>query len=678
VGALRSLPNVEIVGVTDVQPERARALAEQSGIRAYPSLEVLCDAGADVVHVLTPPDSHAEVAIAAMRLGCHVLVEKPLATSVEDCRRVAATAAEKGRVASVNHSLLYDPQVVRGLELVRSGGLGRVVAVDILRGSAYPPYRGGPLPPQYRSAGYPFRDLGVHALYLFQAFLGPIEGVSAMWDSIGGDPNLAYDEWRAMVRCRGGLGQFQLSWNVKPMQSQVVVQGTRGVLRLDLFLLFQALRRPMPLPKPAERVANALTDSLRPLVDVPVGIVKFATGVVKPYQGLRNLVGAFYEALDGERPLPVAIEDATSVVRWVEEVAGAADAEHAARVAALPRPEEADVLITGASGGLGGEVLRRLAPGRRVRVLVRRVPSEVPPGVGVAIGDLGDPEAVDRAVRGARTVVHAGAAMGGGWSEHECGTVVGTRNVVASCRRHGVRKLVHISSLSVSDWAGSDGRILSESTPWEPRPEDRGHYTRAKLEAEKIVSRAVAEQGLAAVILRPGQIFGGKIPLVTPAVARRAGRRWVVLGDGELRLPLVYVDDVVDAIVAALDGPLAGGEVVQLVDPHVLTQNEVLAAAFPGDARIVHVPRTVLFAGGRLSEVLLGVLGRKSPLSAYRLRSALARIGFSSDRARELLGWQPRVGVLEGVRRAARYARERAGGPGAGAAPSQKGPAPTR
>src|SRR5262249_2143445 len=207
------------------------------------------------------------VAVQALELGCHVLIEKPLATSVTDCQRVEAVAENRGLKASVNHSLLYDPQIARALEVVRSGKLGQVVSVDILRGSVYPPYRGGPLPPQYRSAAYPFRDLGVHALYLFQAFLGPIEQVSATWDSKGGDPNLAFDEWRALVRCRNGLGQFQLSWNVKPMQSQLIVQGTKAVLRVDLFLMFQALRAATPLPKAAERVVNALTDSIQPLVD---------------------------------------------------------------------------------------------------------------------------------------------------------------------------------------------------------------------------------------------------------------------------------------------------------------------------------------------------------------------------------------------------------------------------
>ena len=651
VAALRNLPSVELLGVTDVDPERARALAERLGIRAHPSLSALREAGADAIHVLTPPETHAEVALEALGLGCHVLIEKPLATSVEDCRRVQALAGSKGLVASVNHSLLFDPQIVRALECVRSGKLGEVVSVDILRGSAYPPFGGGRLPPQYRSAGYPFRDLGVHALYLFQAFLGPIEGVSGIWESRGGDPNLAFDEWRAQVRCERGLGQFQLSWNVKPMQSQIIVQGTRGVLRADLFLMFLAMRKAMPVPKPIERVVNALTDSMQPLVDVPWGVAKFATGVVKPYQGLRDLVAAFYEALDGEGPLPVTLSDATTVVRWVEEVAGAADADHAATVGRLPRADTADVLVTGASGGFGGAVLRRLAQGRRVRAFLRRAPAEVPAGVDVVLGDLGDPEAVERAVRGVGAVVHVGAAMKGGWEDHERATVVGTRNVVEACRRHGVKKLVHVSSMSVVDWAGSEGGLLSEASPDEPRPEDRGHYTRAKLEAERIVRAAAAEGALPAVILRPGQIFGGRLPLLTPAVARRAGGRWLVLGDGGLQLPLVYLDDVVDAVVSALDGPLISGEVIQIVDPYRLTQDEVLAQVLPAGARITHVPRVALFTVGKLSELGLGLLGRKSPLSRYRLQSALARVGFGPGRAEELLGWKPRVGVIEGIRR---------------------------
>jgi 2-alkyl-3-oxoalkanoate reductase len=69
------------------------------------------------------------------------------------------------------------------------------------------------------------------------------------------------------------------------------------------------------------------------------------------------------------------------------------------------------------------------------------------------------------------------------------------------------------------------------------------------------------------VILRPGQIFGGGIPLINGAVARSAGGRWLVLGDGKLELPLVYIDDVVDAIMCSITKRLSHGEVIQIIDP---------------------------------------------------------------------------------------------------------------
>ena len=722
VAALRRVPEVELLGFYDVDEARAAQAGERFGVSTYPSLAALREAGADCIHVLTPPHTHAAVALEALALGCHVLVEKPLAVEVSDCEQIEALAAEKGLRACVNHSLLFDPQVRRAREAIRQGRLGRVVSVDILRSSAYPPYPGGPLPPQYRTAGYPFRDLGVHALYLFQAFLGPIEHVEADWTSLGGDPNLAYDEWRAQVRCRDGLGQFQLSWNVKPLQSQMIIQGTRGVLRVDLFLMFQALRAVTPLPKTVERVLNAVTDSVQPLIDVPRGIYGFLRNQVLPYHGLQDLVAAFYRGMRDEGrgtrgeflipypssliPVPTAA-DAIPVVRWTEEIARAADRAHQERISQLRLSERVPVLVTGASGALGSELVKRLrAEGQRVRLLQRRVPEVVLHGMEIALGDLGDPEAVDRAVRGARVVIHAGAAMKGGWTEHECATVIGTRNVLEACCKHGVEKLVHISSLSVVDWAGSgvqavrgdEGRAragerererpdpaparaptpararpfppLTESTPLEPRPEERGAYTRAKLQAEQLVVQYASTRGLPAVILRPGQIFGGRIPLLTPAVATRfAGTRrngrWFVLGDGRVPLPLVYIDDVVDAICLAAGSTLREAEIIQIVDPETLTQNEVLELMLgrgreargrsPG-ARVIRVPRGVVFAAGKLSEVALGMLGRTSPLSVYRLRSALTPRSFESTRAGGCplaggLGWRPRIGVREGIRR---------------------------
>jgi predicted dehydrogenase/nucleoside-diphosphate-sugar epimerase len=652
VQALRRIPGVEIVGVHDLDRAKAEALAGKFQLPVKGSLAELRAAGCDVIHVLTPPHTHAMVATAALEAGCHVLVEKPLATDADDCVRLRDLARAKGLEVGVSHSLLFDPQVRSALEAARHGKLGDVVAVDILRSSNYPPYAGGPLPPQYRTPGYPFRDLGIHGLYVLEAFLGPIERVDATWRPGSGDGNLMFNDWRAVARCARGLGQVQLAFGVKPLQHQIIVQGTKGVLRLDLFLMFQAWRRPAPLPKPAERIVNALTDSIQPLVDVPRNVVAFARKQLRQYHGVQELVIAFYEALAEKRRPPVTADDAISVVRWTEEVARAADRDGEERVRRFALSERVPVLVTGASGGLGSALVERLrASGQRVRVMVRSLPADAQPGLEYARGDLADPEAVDRAVHGAAVVYHAGAAMKGGWPDHQGGTVEGTRNVLAACRKHGVEKLVHVSSLSVIDWAGAQAFApVDENTPFEPRAEERGSYTRAKLEAEKLVA-AEAARGLPVVIVRPGQIFGRRIPLMTGAVARRAGGRYVVLGDGEMPLPLVYIDDVVDALMLAAKSNLRAGEVVQIVDPEPWTQNQVLAEVAGPSARVVRVPRSAVMAMGRASELMLGLLGKKSPVSPYRLSSALALRRFESQRARQLLDWKPRVGVREGIRR---------------------------
>jgi len=110
VAAVKKLaPEVELVGIVDLDQERARANAEKWGTTAHASLDALVAAGANVIHVLTPPAAHGAVAMAALERGCHVLIEKPITEDPEEARRIEALARKKGLVVSVNHSLLYDP-----------------------------------------------------------------------------------------------------------------------------------------------------------------------------------------------------------------------------------------------------------------------------------------------------------------------------------------------------------------------------------------------------------------------------------------------------------------------------------------------------------------------------------------------------------------------------------------
>ena len=191
----------------DVDSAKAAAMAKQHHTVSFASMANMGEAGTDVIHVLTPPHVHAAVALSAGNgLPC-------TGGKAAGCRggRLQQNPAQgptrKGcRFALTIHFCLTRKSA--GAAVVKSGKLGTVRSVDFLRSSQYPPYEGGVLPPQFRTAGYPFRDLGVHSLYLFEAFLGPIENVDASWASLGGEPNLAFDEWRARVRAAMDWGNF--------------------------------------------------------------------------------------------------------------------------------------------------------------------------------------------------------------------------------------------------------------------------------------------------------------------------------------------------------------------------------------------------------------------------------------------------------------------------------------
>lgn len=650
VQAMKQLLEIELIGIVDFDRKRAQAKAEPWGTIALDSFEQIVDAGANVVHILTPLPSRAKLALAALAKGCHVLIEAPIAETEADVLAIQKLAAAKDLTVAAAHTLLFDPQIIRALARVKAGAIGEVVAVEIHHTAHYPAYEGGGLPPWAARAGYPLRDQGVHGIYVLQALLGQIEDGECEQRSQGSDPNLAYDAWVVRLQCQRGLGELHLSFGGKAVH-QVIIQGTTGLLEIDLLAAFSGTRALSAHTKTLDRITNAVTGSLRPVLEKPVGLWKRVRKADPAHHDVRALVADFYARLAAHEPAATDLEEVAEVIKWVDRFARAAETDQAAERAAFTTAATVPFIVTGASGSLGKAVVERLlADGHKVRTFVRRMPTRREANVEYAFGNLGDPDAVDRAIAGAETVIHCGAATSGSWPEHKGATVVGTSNVIAACKKHKVKQLVHISSLSVVDWAGSAGNgAVTEETHLEPRAQERGAYTQAKLAAEKAVSDA-AQAGLPTVILRPGQIFGGGIPLINGAVARSTGGRWLVLGDGKLELPLVYIDDVVDAITSAITKKLTKGEVIQLIDPDHLTQAEVLSLA-GGAKKIVRVPRPVVFALGKLSELPLGVLGRQSPIAEYRLKSALAQLRYESMRASTLLGWRPRVGVREGIKR---------------------------
>ena len=660
LAALSRLEFIDLVGIADLDLKAAQTLATEWKIPcAVQTLAELSAKKPNVVFVLTPPSSHCLLTLEALNMNCHVLVEKPMADTVSDCDAMIACAKERGLVLSVNHSDRLDPVVLHALKLVQSGFCGDVMAVDFLRSSEYPPYAGGPLPSMVSQGSYPFRDLGVHGLCLLEAFLGQVRELTINYRSTTRNSNLKFDEWHVAAQCERGLGRVQLSWNVRPMQNKIIIQGTQAVIEIDRFLQVCRVNRNLPGPKFIGILVTSFLNAVKDVFRIPWNVVRVATGKIRPSPGIQCGAEEFVRALHEGHSPPVSAEEGRHIIDLMESVCRKADAERTAELEARFKPlKPAKTLVTGAAGFLGHALVKKLRiDGESIRVLVRRAPTWLSddPGVDVVYGDLGDPAIVEHAISGVQTVFHLGAAMKGGQKEFEAGTVWGTRNVVDACIKHNVQRLIYVSSLSVLDHAGRDAsHKITESSLLEPHSDWRGAYTQTKLTAEQVVMEATRTRGLKAVLIRPGQIFGPgsehSVPNATIAIAGR----WVAVGSGEQTLPLVYVDDVVDALQSAQRLTGIDGLLFNIVDPEIITHTVYMAHCrrkLGKNLKMIRVPTFIFMTLAFAVELLGKVLKKNVPLTRYRVRSLRPLANFDLTAANTKLAWQPRIGLIEGMRR---------------------------
>jgi predicted dehydrogenase len=176
--AYAALPEVELVAAADLRPERREAFTKEYGGTTYGHFQEMIDgADLDIVGIALPTDLHSEAAVAAARAGRHVLTEKPMALSLEQCDAMIAAAKQAGTVLMVAQVLRFWPEYARLKEIVDSGRLGKVLAASASR------IGGRPMPPSWfaepaRSGGAVL-DLHIHDIDFLCHLLGRPTKVSA-------------------------------------------------------------------------------------------------------------------------------------------------------------------------------------------------------------------------------------------------------------------------------------------------------------------------------------------------------------------------------------------------------------------------------------------------------------------------------------------------------------------
>lgn len=316
--------------------------------------------------------------------------------------------------------------------------------------------------------------------------------------------------------------------------------------------------------------------------------------------------------------------------------------------------DEGVTVVTGAGGFIGNAVSRRLvAAGREVRgveasaAAAGRVRDA---GAELVFADVTDPDAMRAALENASALVHTAAIVSdaGAMADHVRVNVGGTSTTLGAAAALGIERRLHVSSVVVYGFddpstQDEDAHLRNSGVP----------YIDTKSAADRVARR------LDAIVVRPGDVYGpGSVPWsVRPLQLAKAGQLAVPSGDARQMLP-VYIDDLVEAIVLALDRGEPGQAYAAWKDDEPVTFEEHFNAfaEMSGGRRARRLPRPLIRTAGRLGEVVGRATGSPPTMTRHSVDLIDRRGSVSAGRLREL-GWAPSVSHAEGMRRTEAWLR---------------------
>jgi UDP-N-acetylglucosamine 3-dehydrogenase len=297
------LGGVELVGVADSDPSVASGVVARYGGEAYTSyLELLEETKPDLVTLSVPTVDHLEMALEIIHRGVSLLIEKPIAFSVEEGKRIIAEAEGAGVVLMVGHIERFNPAVIALKERLLQDELGKVFLLDA--------HRKGPFPARIKDVGVVI-DLAVHDLDIMRYVTGA-EIVRVYAETERRIHSTREDLLSGLVRMSDGtVGTLSINWLTPTKIRELLVTGERGMFRVDY--LTQDLYF-------FENATTALPDwdAIKVLRGVSEG--KMVRHVVSKKEPLRAELEAFVAAVKGEAPVRVTGEDGLRALELAQAI----------------------------------------------------------------------------------------------------------------------------------------------------------------------------------------------------------------------------------------------------------------------------------------------------------------------------------------------------------------------
>jgi nucleoside-diphosphate-sugar epimerase len=312
-------------------------------------------------------------------------------------------------------------------------------------------------------------------------------------------------------------------------------------------------------------------------------------------------------------------------------------------------------LVTGATGFTGGHLALHLArSGRQVRALVRdpaRASHLSAAGIELVVGDIRDPETLRRATAGVDVVYNIAALYRQAGLPHEAYRAVNATAagaIVEAAAAARIRRVVHCSTVGVH--GDVEHPPANEDAPLKPGDV----YQETKLEGERLAREAGLRLGIPVTIVRPTGIYGPGDRRLLKLFRGVARGRFPMLGSGKIFYHLTHIDDLVEGFRLCGERPAAADRTYILAGGEVTTLNE-LVALIASEAGTkpprVHLPAWPVWIAGAACELLCAPLGLEPPIYRRRVDFYTKSRAFDISRARQEIGYAPRIGLREGITR---------------------------
>jgi predicted dehydrogenase/nucleoside-diphosphate-sugar epimerase len=599
--AIAQIPGATVVGIADpaASDDEIRPLLS-TGTRIVPDAATLLqEIRPDVVHIVTPPATHAHLALEALRAGCHVYVEKPFAETLAQAKQVLTLASERNLKIVAGHQVLFEKPALEAAAEI--GRIGRLVHVE-----SHFSFR---MVRRTISAVDQCKDILPHAVYPLVQQLRISSKLRDEPFSIKGVDARPSGDVYALLRIGECTGILEVSLNGRPVEQYQNLVGTNGSLRAD-YISGCLVRLIGPgagigvLFTPYRRAFKSLTGASR-------GFARLIFGHGSSYPGLQMLVRRFYASIATGAAPPMSPSDILDTVDICERLGQAlTEAEEIAEEAArqqlaadsvhLPSIDFRlpAVLVTGGTGMLGRPVAMELRnAGFRTRVLARRIPawSRRVPGVEYVAGDLAM-ELPAAALERIGAIVHCAAETAGGKADQERNSIAATRNVLTAAQRSGVKQIVHVSSLAVLKPGREAGHPLNEQAPVDADNPARGPYVWGKAQSELEATRLAAEFQIPLRIIRPGPLVDYKDFSPPGRLGREVGPWFVAIGSRKAPLAVCDVWTAARVIRSYLTNFDAAPSVLNMIEGPPPTREHLVSRLLTQreDLRVLWVPDFVL------------------------------------------------------------------------------------